>query len=258
MEKPVRKHFILTVCLMVFTGILLLFQRDVNVSDEIGVALELPDKVGEYAGSNRLFCQNEQCGEMYSESDVDKAFVCKSCGTDLDYLSPGEKREYPDDTIVVKKEYVSAVGETIIVSVVTSGKEQKSIHRPQQCLPAHGHVIESAKVINVKLKDGQSIDVMLLDTTRNWQELGGRNKRAHAGFAYWFVSAGRETPYHLQRLLWLSSDRVFKNKASRWSYVSVMSEREEGSGRHERMIADFIAELYPLIVRKTEKLKADS
>jgi hypothetical protein len=64
-------------------------------------------------------------------------------------LTLGERQALPPDTVILRKEYVGPGGDSTTVSVVLSGKEQKSIHRPQQCLPGQGYVIESSRTVSV-------------------------------------------------------------------------------------------------------------
>ena len=252
MESKKYKHYVAIISLMMLTGLVLIMQKDVPASGKAGIGSKLPAKVGNYTGRSRLFCQNEVCMRSFLLSILEGSRICPACNGELDEITLGEKRILPADTVIEKKEYVSVAGSPVAVSIILSGKEQKSIHRPQQCLPAQGHVIEGSQVISVPLKGRPALDVMLLDLRKAGTTLDGRRYRYLSSYAYWFVGTDRETPYHLQRLFWMSSDRVFRNINHRWAYIAIATQRRENSEEHIDRIRDFIAELYPLIIPTKE------
>ena len=52
--------------------------------------------------------------------------------------TPGEIATLPADTQIVRREYLDSAGDRIMASIVLSGGEKRSIHRPEVCLPAQG------------------------------------------------------------------------------------------------------------------------
>jgi len=67
-------------------------------------------------------------------------------------------------------------------------------------------------------------------------------------YAYWFVGKDRETPHHLERMFWMAYDRIVRNVAHRWAYLSVAGIRDVVGGRlYIEEIKDFVRDFYPQI-----------
>jgi hypothetical protein len=233
--------------MMALASLCLFLTDDIPASGESGVEQVLPDSFGDYEGENIWFCQGEQCLRSFLASQLKDSNVCLACSNALDTVSLGEKRLLPDDTIISKKQYIGPSGRPIFAAIVISGKEQKSIHRPQQCLPAQGSLIEDSRVIRVPIEERDPLKVMLLNARRSGTTLEGKHFDQMSAYAYWFVGTGRETPYHLQRLFWMTTDRIFSGINHRWAYVSVSTSRDNESENHVERISNFIAQLYPYV-----------
>jgi len=220
-------------------GILAIPQKDV-ISRRIDVRLTLPESVGNYTARERRFCQNEQCLRSFPADQLEDVSVCPSCEGDLALVTLAEKRILPSDTIIVKKEYVDARGRSIYVSVVISGAQQKSLHRPQQCLPAQGLVIDSSDVIQVPLANREPLDVMLLGL--HWRRAVQESGRGQMTYAYWFAGGERETASHIRRLFWMSFDRIVKGVIPRWAYITVSLQGGQGREADVEELIKFISQ----------------
>jgi hypothetical protein len=256
MEKTRLKHYIVVICLLAAASWLVATQPPVLATDTAGVRMVLPDRVGEYLGRDMLYCQNRECLAAFPVTEEFDADACPFCGGELDFVSFPEKKSLPSDTTIVKKEYRSEKNPAISVSVVLSGKEQRSIHRPQRCLPAQGYTIEAGRTLDVPTGEGKNLTVMVLDTRGKIQMPEGNEQEVCASLAYWLVGPERETPYHLERLFWTSTDRVFRNVAHRWAYVALSTSRVDGSDEHLDRISEFVAELHPLIVTRNAETES--
>jgi len=167
-------------------------------------------------------------------------------------MSEAEKTILPTDTEFERKHYDSHDGDRITCTIVLSGAERRSIHRPEICLPGQGYTIESSQVIDVPLHSGNNLKVMNLTLTRPARTADGRNIQVSYYFMYWFVGDKVTTPYHMSRL-WLTSwDRIVHHVNHRWAYVSLVSPITEGlapQGRNPeetmKMLKDFIADVVP-------------
>lgn len=179
----------------------------------------LPDTLPGYVTHTLLFCQDPACLRSFRDTDLNGAERCPVCGGPLDTWSPGERRILPRDTAILRRQYVRPGQPPILASIVVSGAEQKSIHRPQQCLPAQGYAIEKTHAISVD-RDGQSpLRVTLLELRRTG--VSARSNAARHAFAYWFTDGKRETHSTPVRLFWTSVDRVFHRTVRRWAYISL-------------------------------------
>jgi hypothetical protein len=240
-------NFSIVIVLMLSAGIIMLIQKDTDPTLlQSMVKLDIPDKFDIYSGYDILFCQSQECGRSYKSSELrlKGTNLCLKCGAELDTISIGEKLSLPEDTKMAKKSFLSGDGREIRVSIVLSGYEQKSIHRPQQCLPAQGFSIDKTEFENVKISDDKNLKVSMLEL-RLPDGLGSYSKYY---YAYWFVGPESETASHLERLLLMSKDRVFKNAASQWAYIAISIESFEGDIDGKQELKQFIKELYPYVV----------
>jgi hypothetical protein len=251
METTSLRPYLNIIVALVVTAFLLAFTVDVSVSNVAGVKTELPDKVGEWKGDEIRFCQNPACLEEFYLSELVDRNVCPECGGELAGMSKVEADILPDDTIIVKKKYTHPDGQSVFVSLVMSGKERSSIHRPQLCLAGQGNEITQSKVFDVPMEGRDDLGVMMLDMTTTVP--GGSDGKPMVFpryYAYWFVGRDRETPYHLERMFWMAFDRVFRNVAHRWSYISVAGVRGSVNSEdraHVEQAREFIYEFYPQI-----------
>ena len=87
---------------------------------------------------------------------------------------------------------------------------------------------------------------MVLDMIRRFRA-GDRTVEQTHYYAYWFVGKDRETASHIQRMIWMGTDRIFRNVAHRWAYISVSGLRAEAGAAHHEEITSFVQDLYPEI-----------
>jgi hypothetical protein len=152
--------------------------------------------------------------------------------------------------VIFKKKYfrVGDQQETVFASVVISGKDRGSIHRPEICMPSQGNTIVTREVVDVPLPGQQEpLQVMVLNMTRedSW------GNQFHSYYAYWFVGNGRETPHHWQRMMWLATDRILHNVSHRWAYISVSGIRaaDPEDRSHYEEIRSVVTRLHPELIQ---------
>ena len=212
-------------------------------ADEVAVALVLPDQVLEWVGDELFYCQNESCLRAFQGRELNGRRTCPECGGTLDAWALGEHNQLPADTTLIRKCYRDPRGHEITVAIVLSGKDQKSIHRPQQCLPAQGFAIEESGILPVPLPGRKPLELTLL-TARE-------GRRQHRLFlAYWFIGGQRETASHWERMAWMAWDKLVHGTRSRWAYVSILAgDTPPGESVPDRLAA-FTRILYPMIRRQ--------
>ncbi len=211
------------------------------------VKAELPAQVGKWVGEDVFFCQNGDCMKSFKANQLNGRSVCPVCGSELDVASLPEKKSLPSDTVLMKKRYVNPDGNAVSMSVVISGTSRSSIHRPQWCLPAHGLEIRGERVMKIPLKERDALPVMMLYLTVPGAPGVSRDRMVVAVCSYWFMSEGHETPYHFKRLLWMAFDNIIRGVSQRWVYILVLIENKTSVSHSEKVMADFIADLYPEI-----------
>lgn len=141
---------------------------------------------------------------------------------------PVEVEVLPKDTEFAKMVY-QAPGDVVNVSIVLSGADRKSIHRPEVCLQAQGWTVLNSRVMPVAMEGGRTLRVRDVYITKPIL-LGGatqpRQIRAH--FIYWFVGTQVSTPDHVERTWITLRDNVLHGINHRWAYASVMTLVTEG------------------------------
>ena len=238
MEKQRIVTYIVLIVALVLAICLCAFTTKGQLDLSLPVALKLPTELSGYKSLNILHCQNEQCLSSHTAPSLDDESQCPECGSSLDPISLAEKKLLPADTEIVHKIYRGENGERYQVSVVVSGYDRRSIHKPQVCLVAQGHRISKQYSSVIKLNENKNLDItiMELDSSRNL-------------FAYWFTNGELETASHLNRLFHTAWDGIIHNKRRRWAYISIYSSM---NNRQQFTIElnDFIGKLYPSLHKK--------
>lgn len=246
------KHYFIVIGLLVFTSITLAISVDSSVSDEAGIYTTLPDQVGDWAGEEIWFCQNPEHQGVIPEGAIKEEGVCPECSGELASMTLIEKQLLPEDTVIVKKSFKHPDGRQIMMTLVMSGKERASIHRPERCLVGQGSEIASTEVIDVPFEGRKPFDVRILNMLRHVRLNDGTPHAFGRYYAYWFVGKDRETASHYSRMFWMAADRVLYNKSHRWAYISISGNRdlEDDTQSYIDEIREFTSAVYPQMVKE--------
>lgn len=146
-------------------------------------------------------------------------------------VSNVEREILPADTGFSRKLY-AALGDPaqqVFVSVVLSGRDRTSIHRPELCLVGQGMTIESTtqRELNVGGVKGEAWRATLLRGHREVITPQGRVKTPEL-VVYWFVSSEAMEPTQGRRLWRDAWNRVWHARADRWAYVLVQTGASDG------------------------------
>ena len=163
---------------------------------EAGVLMELPDHVGSLYG--------------FSED-----------------VTPAELYILPKDTTFARKTYGSLGSprfDRILCSIVLSGAEKRSIHRPERCLPSQGWRIENSQTETIPLESGHALQVtaLLLDKPATLSDGTTITRRSY--YIYWFVGKNITTAHQYQRILMTNWDLLVHRVNQRWAYVIVSAD----------------------------------
>jgi hypothetical protein len=188
--RPWRSGVVLLLAAVV--GLAYWFNPPLEVQPQAGVVMDLPVIVGDYFGKKGEITQVE-----------------------LNIL--------PKDTEFARRYYDDSHGNQINCSIVLSGAEERSIHRPEGCLTGQGWSIVGQEYIPIPLASGHKLVARKLSLER--QVVGQNNEHftVRAFYLYWFVGQNVSTPSEVERVLLSNWDRVIHNRAHRWAYVSVFS-----------------------------------
>lgn len=239
-------HLIL-IGLMIITALALAFTVDVTLNDKPGISMELPSTLeGGWTGDELRYSHDAENPKQYRVSELELPNIDPETGEKLFTMSLAEYDALPHDTRFVKSIYTNDAANQVFVSIVLSGKERNSIHRPQRCLVGQGSSIMDTKYMEVPLEGRSPLKLCILETQRDYRGADGERKSYYGYYAYWFVGQGRETASHYERMFWLAWDRVIHSVAHKWAYIAVAGTREgEESDAYKQEIIDFVQTLYP-------------
>jgi exosortase len=169
-----------------------------------------------------------------------------------------ERTLLPKDTEFARDNYTDFRGHNIFFSIVLSGVQQFTIHRPEICLVGQGWIIDGHQDVPVALDSGHTLVVRNLLIHRLILDPQGRSHLVQAYHMYWYVTDGITTPSYIGRDWTTVWDRVFRSRDHRWAYIAVMSavtkpERSDGLDGQQTvaMLAEFIRRIIPS-VQKSE------
>jgi exosortase len=150
-----------------------------------------------------------------------------------------EREVLPADTGFSRKNYVSLHdrNQQVFVSIVLSGRDRTSIHRPELCLVGQGWTIRGTERRRFRRQEsgveargggGGVLPVTMLRIEREATTRRGETVVLPALFAYWFVGADRVVASHGERMLYSSFDRLRYLQNHRWAYVVVQTHALDG------------------------------
>lgn len=118
-----------------------------------------------------------------------------------------------------------------MVSVVFSGNDMNnSIHRPERCLPAQGHLDLRSREMSLRLKDGHVFPFTRLSSIT--KTVNGET--IHHIHYYVFVGDSIVTENHIWRTLYDIRDRIFSHKVQRWAYIQLSAYYGDVIGVNEK------------------------
>ncbi len=221
---------------------------DVSLSDQAGVRMALPERLGRWTGRELRFCHNPECKREFHVDELpSRDAPCPACRGPLHTMTLEEYEQLPKDTQFVKAIYQNDLGESLQVSIVLSGRERESIHRPERCLVGQGFHLARGEVVAVPIPGRPDLQVQVFLTQRK-QEAFLDGGEVFGFYAFWFVGQGRETPRHLTRMFWLAWDRVVRGVAHRWAYIAVAGRRDPSSDSYLDRLKEFLPLLHPSLL----------
>ncbi len=152
-----------------------------------------------------------------------------------------ERELLPPDTGFARKNYVAVgdVSKQVFLSVVLSGRDRSSIHRPELCLVGQGWTIAGAVEHRfgfphhgaVAAEAGKTIEAgfpaTILRVRREVPTVRGHRVVPQL-VAYWFVGGDAVVATHGRRLALDAWNRVARARVDRWAYVLMQTDATDG------------------------------
>lgn len=169
-------------------------------------------------------------------------------------VSAVEREVLPPDTGYARKNYVSLRDkrDQVFLSIVLSGRDRTSIHRPEICLVGQGWTIRGRETHEFAAA-GRRVPATLLHIEREVTNARGEKVRLPALLVYWFVGADRVVASHWERVFYTSVDRVRHWQAHRWAYVLAQTHAVDGDAAALKRIEEVLAGTVPVF--QSEGLK---
>lgn len=147
-------------------------------------------------------------------------------------ITPVEREVLPADTGFSRKTYVSLLDrrQQVFLSIVLSGRDRTSIHRPEICLVGQGWTI-TGRITHAfrRPDDAQArVPATVLRIEREFTTNRGEKVKVPALFAYWFVGADKIVASSTERVVYTSLDRLRHLQAHRWAYVVAQTLAPDG------------------------------
>ncbi len=144
-------------------------------------------------------------------------------------VSAIEREILPPDTGYSRRTYVALhqPGHGVFLSIVLSGRDRTSIHRPELCVTGQRWTIHGQTKHQFQLDETGALILpatllhLVQDDPRN-------NRQLPALIAYWFVNSERVVATHWERMFWGAWDRLRHGRADRWAYVLVQTDAVDG------------------------------
>ncbi len=140
-----------------------------------------------------------------------------------------EREVLPADTGYSRRNYMAIgdVSKQVFVSVVLSGLDRTSIHRPELCLVGQGWTIVG-RMRHEFSAGGGAVPATVLRVEHDAVDARGSHTRLRSLFAYWFVGGEALEPTHLGMQWRDGMTRLRYFRADRWAYVVVQGGVAEG------------------------------
>ena len=178
--------------------------------------------------------ENYLCGVRLAANEIDPVPMPNFIGLDWfgqNYpVSEVERQVLPEDTGFSRKSYRNVMdGSSVATSIVLSGKDRSSIHRPELCLTGAGwKIVDSFKHTFEVKGASEGITTTVLRLQMEIPDGKGGIRPIESLFAYWFVSGTDMASTHWERRLQLMLDRLFRFRSHRWAYVFVQTQVFDG------------------------------
>jgi hypothetical protein len=141
-----------------------------------------------------------------------------------------ERQVLPPDTGYSRKLYISLSdpSKQVFLSIVLSGRDRTSIHRPELCLVGQGWTIRSEFVHNFSFPGKAStIPTTVLRVDKRIITPKGQVDVPQL-FAYYFLNSKETVASHWERIARDSWERLAHGRSDRWAYVVVQTASLDG------------------------------
>ena len=146
-------------------------------------------------------------------------------------VTAAEHAVLPPDTGFSRREYVNLANpqQRVFLSIVLSGRDRSSIHRPELCVVGQGWTIRAVTEhgFSAAGRSPGTFPATVLHVQRAVQTPRGAVLVPQL-IVYWFVGGDTVEPTYWKRLARDAWNRVVHARADRWAYVLMQSDARDG------------------------------
>ncbi len=170
-------------------------------------------------------------------------------------VSAVEREILPPDTGFSRKLYHAAsdARQRVFLSIVLSGRDRTSIHRPELCLVAQGWTVERATEHRFKFPGtvGSTFPATILHVRREVATPRGKVVVPQL-VAYWFVGGDAVVATHARRLALDAWNRIAQGRTDRWAYVLIQCDAVEGDDTALKRMQEVLDATLPTFQRPVQ------
>jgi len=228
---PAAPPYLIAGLILAMMGSEMVFLRHLSVTRPVGMAGVALDASGENPIELPAFIGTEWIGRRTEVTPIERAIL-------------------PADTGFSRRTYVSLANRShaVFLSIVLSGRDRTSIHRPEICLIGQGWTLSPLGQHEFRFPN--SVDGPLGATLLRGELVEPRtHRKVSALMAYWFVNADAVVATHWQRFWRDAWNRVRHGRADRWAYVLVQADADDGEDAALSRMETVLGETVPLFQR---------
>ncbi len=167
-------------------------------------------------------------------------------------VSAVEREILPADTGFSRKLYHAAADarQRVFLSIVLSGRDRTSIHRPELCLVAQGWTITGATEHRFRWAGGPAVSfpATVLHVQREVATPRGKVVVPQL-VAYWFVGGDAVVATHARRMALDAWNRVTQGRTDRWAYVLMQSDAADSAAAALQRMQEVLDGTLPIFQR---------
>ncbi len=164
-------------------------------------------------------------------------------------VSPVEREVLPPDTGFSRKLYTPLLkaGSPVLFSVVLSGRDRSSIHRPEVCLVGQGWTIEQVEEQVFPVAGHPAgAPLTVLHVRREVVRPDGRRVVVPGVVVYGFVGRDRIVATQAQRL-WRGAWAGLQGQPERWAYVLLQTDATDGPAAARARLQEVWGRVWPAL-----------
>ena len=169
-------------------------------------------------------------------------------------VTRAEREVLPPDTGYSRRNYVSVEDRSrqVFLSIVLSGRDRSSIHRPELCVIGQGWNIVDRTDSSLQVGPNLALPVTLLRVEREQTGRSGQRVKVSCWLAYWFVGRDTAVASHSE-MIWRSSlDRLLHFRGDRWAYVVAQTPVSPDAEDGLRRMQEVVSAIWPQVKRVSD------